>query len=72
MPSDVTTALYHVMFDGKPEVRVHVCPACRAFADLLTCSDEKDERGQCSHVQYADCHCPASRWGCFVCRNHVL
>ena len=72
MPQEVATRLYHVLFDGQPEVRLHVCAECRAFADTLVCSDEENDRGECSHVQYQDCRCPSGHWGCFICRNHVL
>jgi hypothetical protein len=49
--------LFHVMFDGKPEVMCHVCPTHKAIADSFACDDEKGTDGGCAHVQYCVCDC---------------
>jgi hypothetical protein len=68
--SVVSTPLYHVMFDGEPEVQCHVCTEHRLFADLLPCPDH-EEHGACSHIQYADCACDGNV-GCVACRNQMF
>jgi hypothetical protein len=59
--------LYHVMFDGKPEVFCHVCRQHKAAADLLPCDDDKGANGECAHVQYAVCDCPDDEHACDIC-----
>lgn len=57
--------MYHLMFDGEPEVRAHVCEGHRRFAAMFECPSD-DGSGDCDHVQYAGCDC-ADVMQCFGC-----
>jgi hypothetical protein len=62
--------LYHVMFDGKPQVQCHVCAEHKAIADTLECDDERGPDGECAHVQYGACNCAAPE-ACVGCDDQV-
>jgi len=65
MTTTANTRLYHVLFDGKPEIVCHICPIDRQDADVIPCLEDGDTTGECRHVQYAACDCLDA--SCAVC-----
>ena len=62
--------LYHVLFDGKPEVVGHVCEEHRLMGDAIPCDTDHGD-GECDHVQYQVCAEPWHTSGCAACLEDV-
>jgi hypothetical protein len=61
--------MWHLYFDGEPELVAHICDLHREIGQRLSCPDQ-DEAGDCAHVQTQACDC-SPRGSCAVCPDAV-
>lgn len=64
----MSSTVWHVLFDGKPEIVTHVCVVHRELGLLIGCPHgDINANGDCAHVQTRLCECidPPACPGCW-------
>ena len=53
--------VWHLLFNGNPEIVAHICDEHRRIGQSIACPDTDPETGDCAHVQTKVCDCGVQR-----------